>query len=129
VESPVAEDPSSDADDSLDHDADIEQEEKGEEVKLELPQQQNSPQPEKDDDTDEEEGENDMEIQKDIETQTPEQLQSSKSLGEDPTTSQTKVELSGGPVDSMLKDNIGDGHEETAPVQLLKQKVVHGTSF
>ncbi|KAK3414280.1 hypothetical protein EUGRSUZ_I02762 [Eucalyptus grandis] len=122
VESPVAEDPSSDADDSLDHDADIEQEEKGEEVKLELPQQQNSPQPEKDNDTDEEEGENDMEIQKDIETQTPEQLQSSKSLGEDPTTSQTKVELSGGPVDSMLKDNIGDGHEETAPVQLLKQK-------
>ncbi|KAI6701738.1 hypothetical protein NL676_016062 [Syzygium grande] len=122
VESPVAEDSSSDADDSLDHNADNEQEEKGEEVKSELPQQQNSPRLEKDNDNDEEEGEKDMEIQKDIETQTPEQLHSGKSLGEDPTTSQTKVELSGGHVESMLKENIGDRHEETATVQLLKQK-------
>ncbi|KAF8016050.1 hypothetical protein BT93_H1566 [Corymbia citriodora subsp. variegata] len=122
VESPVAEDSSSDADDSLDHNADIEQEEKGEEVKLELPQRQNSPQLEKDNDNDEEEGENDMEIQKDIETQTPEQLQSGKSSGEDPATSQTKVELSGGLVDSMPKENTGDQHEETATVELLKQK-------
>ncbi|KAI3408658.1 uncharacterized protein J3R85_020169 [Psidium guajava] len=124
VESPVAEDSSSDADDSLDHNADIEQEEKGEEVELELPQQQNSPRLEKDNENDEEEGENDMEIQKDIETQTPEQLQSGKSFGEDPSTSQTKVELSGGLVDSMLKENIGDRHEETETVQLRKQKVM-----
>lgn len=129
VESLVAEDSSSDADDSLDHNADNEQEEKGEEVKSELPQQQNSPRLEKDNDNDEEEGENDMEIQNDIETQTPEQLHSGKSLGEDPTTSQTKVELSGGHVESMLKENIGDRHEVTATVQLLKQKVVHSTSF